>query len=107
MRERIRIDALQLFEFAILNNQSRQLVRLGQLFEHCLAGGDATGGGLAARNYVQRFKALSYLLRELILNSRPASVQILVVIFCNSAPRWRDNSESTSVSTQIPACSIR
>src|SRR2546430_10368141 len=38
---------------------------------------------------------------ELILNSRPANLQILPVSFSSSSPRWADNSASTSVSTRI------
>ena len=43
MRQRISVDTLQFVEFAIVDDQPRQLMLLRQLFKHGFTRGDATG----------------------------------------------------------------
>src|SRR5712692_1337024 len=62
MRQRVGIDTLQLVQLAILDNQTRKFVRLGQLFEDRLARRYSPRRSLATRDNVQLFKALGDLL---------------------------------------------
>ena len=65
VRQRIRVHALQFFQLAIFDDQSWQLVRQRQLFEHRFARRHATRRSLAAGNDVERFEAFADLFRRI------------------------------------------
>ena len=64
LRQRVRVDTLQFIELAILDDQTRQLKLLGQLFEHGFARGNATGGSFPAEVDIQISQHFADLLRR-------------------------------------------
>ena len=63
-RQRVNVGALELGNFAVLKNQTRQLVLRRQLFEHVSRCRDAPGLRLAAHIEIQLLKNLTELYRR-------------------------------------------